>query len=159
MESLKNNKETKEQIEKFIPNNFLLGVTAIFGFLHTITGATALFLEKDLLFGLLLETDSFRVPPLPYGTWQAFLRGPKKNGRGTAPNVRAWGARQLTISVPFWFALVSFQKIAFQIAFISLITRITGDILQNFLDGCYWKILVFAVFWFFAFFMVYNLMI
>ena len=38
-----------------------------------------------------LKEDKAAV--LPKGSWKAFLRGPKKTGRGTAPNVRAWGAR------------------------------------------------------------------
>ena len=89
------------------PSALQLGVTGVFGFLHTVTGLLALLLETDMLFGTLLETDTFKVPALTAGTWYAFLRGPKRNGRGAAPNVRAWGARQMTISVPFWFALMT----------------------------------------------------
>ena len=31
------------------------------------------------------------------------------------------------------------EKVAFQIAFLCLLGRISGDIIQNALDGCYWK--------------------
>ena len=87
-------------------------------------------------------------------SWYGFLRGPKRNGRGTAPNVRAWGARQFTISITFWAALMTYEKVAFQIAFLCLFTRICGDILQNLLDGCLWKVGLFLGFEGFALYMV-----
>ena len=46
------------------PSALQLGVTGVFGFLHTVTGLLALLLETDMLFGTLLETDTFKVPAL-----------------------------------------------------------------------------------------------
>ena len=46
---------------------------------------------------------------------------------------------------------------AFQIAFLCLFSRICGDILQNAIDGCYWKVFLFAGFEGFALFMVSGL--
>ena len=109
-----------------------------------------------MLFGTLLETETLKPPPFVKGSLYEFLRGPKSNGRGKAPNARAWGARQLTLSVPFWFALMSSEQAAYQIAFLCLLTRIVGDMVQNFLDGCYWKVGLFASFEGLALFMVYS---
>mmetsp|Transcript_18392 Transcript_18392/g.54649 ORF Transcript_18392/g.54649 Transcript_18392/m.54649 type:complete len:158 (+) Transcript_18392:216-689(+) len=131
----------------FEPSALLLVVTAVFGFLHALTGCLALFLETDLLYYTLLDVDTMKPKPLLKGSWAAFLRGPnKRTGRGKAPNVRAWGARQLTVSVPFWFALYTGELLAFQIAFACLLTRICGDIAQNAIDGCWWKVALFAGF-------------
>ena len=138
----------------FEPTELQLGVTGIFGFLHALTGLLALFLEMDMLYGTLLEIDKFKVPALDMKTWYGYLRGPKRNGRGAAPNVRAWGARQATISLPFWFALMTYEKAAFQIAFLCLFSRICGDIVQNLIDGCYWKVGLFLGFEGFALYMV-----
>ena len=109
-----------------------------------------------MLSGTLLETDTMKPTPFVKGSLYELLRGPKRNGRGKAPNVRAWGARQATISVPFWFALVTGEQVAYQIAFLCLLTRIIGDMVQNAIDGCYWKVGLFASFEGLAFFMVYS---
>ena len=37
-------------------------------------------------------------------------------------------------------------QLAFQIAFACLLTRICGDIMQNALDGCWWKVALFVGF-------------
>ena len=123
------------------------------------TGLVALLFETDCLAGCLLETDKFKeLKPLEKGSTKEFLRGPKKNGRGTAPNVRAWGARQLTIGIPFWFALMTSELVAYQIAFLCLLTRICGDIAQNVLDGCYWKVGLFLSFEGLALFLNYSVL-
>ena len=70
-------------------------------------------------------------------------RGPKTNGRGTAPNVRAWGARQAAIGLTFTYAFFSAEAAAYTAALIALLTRISGDVIQNLLDGCYWKLGIF----------------
>jgi hypothetical protein len=72
--------------------------------------------------------------------------------------VRAWGARQLTISVAFWFALMTGEKVAYQIAFTCLLTRICGDVTQIVLDGCLWKVGLFATFEGIPLFMLYGLL-
>ena len=53
----------------------------------------------------------------------AFLRGPKANGRGTAPNVRAWGARQFAVGAVFGFAAISGEVAAYQAALVALLAR------------------------------------
>ena len=70
-------------------------------------------------------------------------RGPKINGRGTAPNVRAWGARQLAIGCVFWWAVYTQETVAYMGALIALLARATGDAIQNLFDGCYWKVALF----------------
>mmetsp|Transcript_14684 Transcript_14684/g.49379 ORF Transcript_14684/g.49379 Transcript_14684/m.49379 type:complete len:157 (-) Transcript_14684:140-610(-) len=142
----------------FEASEFVLAVTAVFGFLHALSGLLAIFFETDLLYGFLLEVDSFKVPALTKDSLYGFLRGPKRTGRGTATNVRGWGARQVTVSVPFWFALMTGEKVAFQIAFLCLLSRICGDYASNLLDGCYWKLAPFTVFEGFACYMVSDLL-
>ena len=54
----------------------------------------ALITPIDMLYYTLLDFDTFpKETPLAKGSWAKFLRGPKRTGRGKAPNVRAWGAR------------------------------------------------------------------
>ena len=43
-------------------------------------------------------------------------------------------------------AMAAAEQIAYQIALVCLVGRITGDILQNILDGCYWKVGLFLGF-------------
>ena len=150
------NQPSAPVVPAFAPSDLLFFFVAMFGFLHFLTGMLALFLEVDMLYGTLLEVAKFKVPALEKGTWYGFLRGPKKNGRGTAPNVRAWGARQATLAVPYVFALMTGEQIAYQIALVCLVGRITGDILQNILDGCYWKVGLFLGFEGPALFMLYT---
>ena len=71
-------------------------------------------------------------------------RGPKTNGRGSAPNVRAWGARQAAIGLVFFYAFFSAEPAAYTAALIALFMRVLGDSVQNLLDGCYWKLGVFV---------------
>lgn len=124
----------------FEASGLLMAVTGLFAFAHALTGLAALFLEMDLLQGTLLDTGSFKkAPVLKKGSWAEFLRGPKRNGPEKAPNVRAWGARQASLSVPYWTALVVGDKLVYQVAFMCLFSRICGDILQNLIDGCMWK--------------------
>jgi hypothetical protein len=68
------------------------------------------------------------------------LRGPKRNGAGTAPNVRGWGARQLTIGMVCLYALLSGTLEAYKAALLAVAVRTSGDVMQNLLDGCYWKL-------------------
>ena len=42
-------------------------IAAIFGFAHTATGLAALFLQKDLGLGFLLDTDTFDPPTVGGG--------------------------------------------------------------------------------------------
>ena len=57
-------------------------ISAVFAAAHTVTGLAALFVEKDLLFGFLLETDSFEAGNLlPEGTWKKFLRCATRHAR------------------------------------------------------------------------------
>ena len=74
----------------------------------------------------------------------AFLRGPKANGRASAPNVRGWGVRQLSIGCVFAFAYYSGEIVAFQAALIALCARACSDVVQNLIDGCYWKVALFG---------------
>ena len=60
------------------------------------------------------------------------------------------------LAVPYVFALVTGEQIAYQIALVCLVGRITGDILQNILDGCYWKCGLFLGFEGPALFMLYT---
>ena len=46
----------------FTPTDLQIGVAGMFGFLHALTGLLALLFEKDMLYGTLLEIDSFKVP-------------------------------------------------------------------------------------------------
>ena len=57
----------------------------------------------------------------------------------TASAAATAGWAEATLAVPYIFALVTGEQIAYQIALVCLVGRITGDILQNILDGCYWK--------------------
>ena len=71
-------------------------------------------------------------------------RGPKNNGRGSAPNVRAWGARQLTIGMVCLYAFLSGEVAAYTAMLVAVTSRVTGDVLQNIIDGCWWKLAVFV---------------
>ena len=85
----------------FEASGVLMGVTGVFAFAHFATGLAALFFEMDLLQGTLLDCGDFKkAPVLKKGSWAEFLRGPKRNGPEKAPNVRAWGARQASLSIP-----------------------------------------------------------
>ena len=91
----------------------------------------------------------FKSPPvigaMPLvGGMAAFLRGPKANGRATAPNVRGWGGRQFAIGAVFFFAYFSGELVAFQAALIALCARACSDVVQNLIDGCYWKCFLFG---------------
>ena len=148
-------------------------IGAIFCFAHSMTGLVALLFQKDLSSGFLLATDKFELPNpnLEQKKWKVFMRcdartlapaparkadarplparvprcrGPKRDGLGTAPNVRAWGARQLTVGMVLLTALLLQEKGAFTTAKVAVFTRVTGDVIQNVLDGCYWKLGVFS---------------
>ena len=84
-------------------------------------------------------------------------RGPKKDGRGTAPNVRAWGARQCAVGATMIYALIVQQQVAFTCATVAVFARVTGDVIQNVLDGCYWKLAIFVpVEGIFCFLIIYS---
>ncbi|EOD41477.1 hypothetical protein EMIHUDRAFT_420223 [Emiliania huxleyi CCMP1516] len=119
-------------------------ITYTFATAHAATGLAALLGEVDLLQGVLLDTAKFKaLSPLTDESLAAFLRGPKANGRGTAPNVRAWGARQFAVGAVFGFAAISGEVAAYQAALVALLARCGGDVLQNLLDGCMWKVALF----------------
>ena len=91
-----------------------------------------------------LDPNKFKaLKPLQDGTTEAFLRGPKSNGRGAAPNVRGWGVRQLAIGSVFAWAVYTQEVAAYQAAFLALGVRATGDAVQNLFDGCMWKVAFF----------------
>ena len=90
----------QEPDKKFKPPKGVYIAAIAFGAAHALTGMLALLFEFDLLYGVLLETAEFEDQK-PLEGVRAFLRGPKRNGRGNAPNVRAWGARQLALSIPY----------------------------------------------------------
>lgn len=124
--------------------------------------------EFDATFGILLDTSTFQPHTLLDGKDEsckkfmryvlrhlcsrethtlispnrsrARLRGPKRNGAGTAPNVRGWGARQFTIGMVCLFAFLSGTLEAYKAALLAVTVRTSGDIVQNLLDGCYWKL-------------------
>jgi hypothetical protein len=50
------------------------------------------------------------------------------------------------------------EKVAYQIAFTCLLTRICGDVTQIVLDGCLWKVGLFATFEGIPLFMLYGLL-
>ena len=52
-------------------------------------------------------------------------RGPKNNGRGSAPNVRAWGARQLTIGMVCLYAFLSGEVAAYTAMLVAVTSRVT----------------------------------
>ena len=111
----------------------------VFAVAHTMTGLFALLFEKDLLMGILTDTARFKNIPLTE-TSDPFFRGTKSNGRGVAPNVRGWGVRQMAIGSVFAWAVYSQQVAAYQAAFLALGVRAIGDAVQNFIDGCMWKV-------------------
>ena len=104
------NQPSAPVVPAFAPSDLLFFFVAMFGFLHFLTGMLALFLEVDMLYGTLLEVAKFKVPALEKGMQASFLRGPKKNGRGTVPNVRAWVRARLHSPVPYVFALMTGEQ-------------------------------------------------
>ena len=56
-------------------------------------------------------------------------------------------------------ALILQDKGAFITALVAVFARVTGDVIQNILDGCYWKLAVFVpvegVFCFLIFYALY----
>ena len=44
----------------------------------------------------------------------------------------------------FAYAYLSQEPAAFTAALIALTSRVTGDVIQNLLDGCYWKLAIFV---------------
>ena len=58
--------------------------------------------------------------------------------------MRGWGARQLAIGMVLLTALILQEKGAFTTALVAVLARVVGDVLQNILDGCYWKLAVFV---------------
>ena len=126
--------------------SFLFSTIALaFACAHSATGLAALLFETDLFGGVLSDTAKFKVlKELAPGSMAAFLRGPKANGRATAPNVRGWGGRQFAIGAVFFFAYFSGELVAFQAALIALCARACSDVVQNLIDGCYWKCFLFG---------------
>ena len=50
-------------------------ISCVLAVAHTVTGLVALFLEKDLTYGLLLDVGQFeQAKLLPEGSWAKFLR-------------------------------------------------------------------------------------
>ena len=58
--------------------------------------------------------------------------------------MRAWGGRQFAIGCVFWYALFSAEPAAYMAALVALLARASSDVVQNALDGCYWKVGLFA---------------
>merc|ERR1711988_761443 len=133
------------QLQRKMAEEIPLGVVIIavvFGIAHSLTGLSALILEKDPSFRMLLDAGPFEEKE-PLEGRAKFLRGNKRSGRGTAPNMRAWGTRQLCIGVALFYGAFSGDRGSMATALIAFVTRICGDVLQCLLEGCYWKLAVF----------------
>jgi len=118
-------------------------LNAIFAFAHSATGLVALLIEVDPSFRFLLDVGPFTESEELSG-WPKFLRGFKRTGRGTAPNIRAWGVRQTAIGVGLWYGAFAGNWGAALCAIIVMGARVGGDIIQNILDGCFWKVGIFV---------------
>ena len=68
-----------------------------------------------------------------------------KNAPSPTPSPSSPNFRIISKQPRYFFAVITAEKVAYQIAFLCLIGRITGDIIQNLFDGCYWKVAFFIM--------------
>lgn len=113
----------------FSPSLLALGITGLFAVATLLTGAAALFGQTGI--SLLIRTETMQVADT-----QEALR---------APNVRAWGVRQIVTGVPLWGALFLGDQALFQVGLAALLLRQALDIVLYLLDGEPKKTIIFWI--------------